>query len=72
MKQIFKYNLIGGLEEGIPFIDKIFEFGKYIYDSINESRRAKNSQKELERAFRDKLNQLNEEKRELLNEKKRI
>ena len=70
MKQIFKYNLMGGLEEGIPLIGGIFELGKYIYDGINESRRAENSQKELERAYRDKLNQLNEKKRELLNEKK--
>ena len=53
-------------------IKGIFDIVKHIYDDIKTSKKSKYTQREIERAYQDRLNQLNDKEKELLNGKKRI
>jgi len=55
---------------GLSLIKGIFDVGKHIHDGIKESKNAKNAQREIEKAYQDRLNQLNQKEKELINEKK--
>ena len=56
-----------GIMAGISVVKGIFDLGKHMHDGIQESKKAKYSQIEIERAYQDRLNQLNEKEKELLN-----
>ena len=53
-------------------IKGIFDIVKHIYDDIKTSKKSKYTQREIERAYQDRLNQLNDKEKELLNGKKEL
>ena len=56
---------------GIGLIKGIFDVGKHIYDGIRQSKQAKYSQREVDRANQEILNQLKKNEEERLNERKK-
>ena len=53
---------------GAAAVKGIFDVGKHIYDGVREGKKGKYSQREIERAYKDKLNQLKEREAQLLKE----
>ena len=57
---------------GAAAVKGIFDVGKHIYDGIREGKREKHSQREIERAYQNRLNQLKEREEQLLKDKKEL